>query len=147
MMCLYLYLSSPFLSRRLKMKKLFFIHAALISAVIALSAVAVHGDTYTLDKNYGQVPLVFTLNEGQFEPPVKFAVEGNNCNQLSTDTGTVYMLAEPYEESAEKKAQTASLEYRKIFLHFHNANLSPEISAEDRVSWNSNYFNQRKLWI
>jgi len=95
---------------------------AIVFLAASLSAAAVRADTYTLDENFGQVPLVFTLNEGQFEPPVKFAVEGNNCNALS--------------------------DYRNLVLRFKDINLSPEITAEDRVSWDNNYFigNDPENW-
>jgi len=92
---------------------------------------------------------VFTPNVGQFDPTVKFAVEGNNCNQLGTDTGTVYMLAEPYGKSAEKQAQTASLVSQKLYLYFLDANLSPDMTTGDQVSWNNNYFigNNPEQWF
>ncbi len=97
-------------------------------------------DTYTLDRSYGQVPVTFTPNEGQLDPPALFAVEGNNCNVLEENRGIIYNI---FENAAKPLAKTAhvSQEYSyRFYLTFLGENESPSGAYDDPAPWNINYF-------
>ena len=126
-----------------------FLIISLFSAFLALSATSARADTYTLDENYGQVPLSFVINEGQFHPDVLFAAEGNACNMFSRYATTTFKLDPLPVKKAAKLAETEPDNRYPIVLYFHNANLSPEITGEDRYPWNSNFFigNDPDKWF
>ena len=127
----------------------YFFKCAFIVTVAALSAVSAHSDTYTLDENYGQVPLSFVINEGQFHPDVLFAAEGNACNMFSRYATTTFKLDPFPVKKAAKLAESLPDNDYPIVLYFHNANLSPDITGEDRYPWNSNFFigNDPDKWF
>jgi len=138
----------------------------LISILIVLIAVTsnVQANKAQILENYGNIPLAFTLNQGQVDSQVKFTTSGNGCSLFFTPEGTTFLLNRETEESRAKRAAKRSvvymdnpladnepdieLEHFALKLNFLNANPAPEIIGEDRLSWNSNYFigNDPSQW-
>jgi hypothetical protein len=129
------------------------LHAMLLLAFLFIPAstpAAPATESVPLDPEFGQVPLSFVLNEGQFDPALKFVAEGNNENTYAenmTPITTVLALDQPYrtttkplpEESPGVRKATAGNQI-PIFIHFYQPNLSPTVAGEDPYPWKSNYF-------
>lgn len=109
----------------------------LISVAIFFSTFAyADTDNAQILENYGNIPLAFTVNEGQIDSQVKFTTSGSGCDMFFTPTGTTFLL------SRETPVSVSGIE-RKTFaakLVFLNANQNPEISGGNQLTWNSNYF-------
>ncbi|MFC1551958.1 SBBP repeat-containing protein [Candidatus Latescibacterota bacterium] len=114
----------------------------LISLTIAVSA----EPTYVLDESYGNVPVTFVPNVGQFDQAFTIAAEGNDGNGLLGDSGVVYQLVE--DDSIYPLGNGMGTLEGKLYLQFMNANMNPEVSFEDPAAWNSNYFigNDPEKW-
>lgn len=91
--------------------------------------------TYTLDESYGQVPLTFVLNEGQFDASIEFAAEGSNPGQDEFEHGVVYLMSP--EASVPAGELYTPVNLAVVFLA---TNQVTEVSGHNRVSWNNNYF-------
>ena len=123
----------------------------LLSAILFITGAALYAfpvcaettETYILDQNYGQVPLSFVINEGQFDPAICFVAEGNACNVFNFTDGkaiTVYHYDLIPSASASKETSVASDNYYSIHLYFYKANMDAEVIGEEPYPWNSNYF-------
>ena len=44
-------------------------------------------------ENYGKIPLAFTINNGQYDPQVKFTTRGSGCTMFFTQKGTTSLLS------------------------------------------------------
>jgi len=144
------------------MKKTFIITFTLVF-IASLKTEASASEAQIIE-NYGNIPLAFTLNRGQVDSQVKFTTQGNGCSLFFTPAGTTFLLSRETEESRAKRAAKRSvvyindpladsepdieLEHFALKLNFLNANPAPEITGEDRLSWNSNYFigNDPSQW-
>ncbi len=113
-------------------------------------------------ENYGNIPLAFTLNQGQTGSQVKFTAQGSGCSIYFTTSGTTFLLSRETEESIAKRAAQRSVVYRgypsdidierehfALKVKFLNANQNPEVTGEERLPWNSNYFigNDPDRWL
>ncbi|GAI94753.1 unnamed protein product, partial [marine sediment metagenome] len=99
--------------------------------------------TYTLDENYGRVPVTFVPNVGQFPSHIKFGVEGNNLDVHNDKeiTGLLFHLVAPeYRQSTKKVTQIEQTRDLKIYLQFEVVNSNPILSNEIPAPWNTNYF-------
>jgi hypothetical protein len=108
-------------------------------AVLALflAPLSIHAQTYTLDESYGQVPVTFTPNVGQFDSTIAFAVEGNNGNVLNGTEGVVFQLVNP---DSNYHWWDGIYPDPKFNLRFIDVDLTPEVTFDNRASWNNNYF-------
>ncbi|MFC1508289.1 SBBP repeat-containing protein [Candidatus Omnitrophota bacterium] len=115
-------------------------------------------------ENYGKIPLSFTINNGQYDPQVKFTTRGSGATMFFTQEGTTFLLSRETEESAAKRAQKRSVVYvgdpsdlrnnnieRESFalkVKFLDANPTPAVTGENRLSGNSNFFigNDTSKW-
>ncbi len=96
--------------------------------------------TYTIDESYDNVPVTLVPNIGQFDSTIAFVVEGNDGNGLEASYGAVFQL-EGDDTIGPWSPSSDNMDFNeKINLQFVNANLDPEVSFDDPVSWNSNYF-------
>ena len=127
-----------------------FFYALLTSSSFAVSV-----------EQMNSIPLAFTLNEGQAHSSIKFTARGSGCGMAFSPSGTTFFLPHETADSAAKRAAknsvlfqdnpvTAQPEYETnaLNLSFVGANENPEISGEDRLPWNNNYFigNDSSKW-
>lgn len=123
-------------------------------AVTAILCVGnVEANKAQLIENFGKIPLSFTINEGQYDPQVKFVTRGSGCDMFFTQEGTTFLLRRETQESAEKRAQQRSVVYAgnkaespapdyesfSLKVKFLNANTAPEITGEDPLPGRSNF--------
>jgi hypothetical protein len=111
-------------------------------AATAVSSFAT--ESVRLDPDFGQVPLSFVLNEGQFDPALKFVAEGNNENTYAehhTPITTVLVLDTPYRQAAKPALEESSLpkpaqdtNQVPIFIHFYKPNFSFAVIGEAPIS-------------
>ena len=107
----------------------------------------------SLDKAYGNIPLAFTLNEGQAPSAIRFTARGSGCGMAFSPSGTTFLLSRETAGSVARRAAKKSVvfeddptrdnpEYESFALNlsFIGANENPEIQGEDRLPWNNNYF-------
>jgi hypothetical protein len=100
---------------------------------------AVSAETsYVLDESYGNVPVTFVPNVGQFDSTIVFAAEGNSLDTLNSQTGTVFSLVDS-ETVSVSKPQVSDYNL-KLHLQFQNANTNPSLTFGNPVSWKNNYF-------
>ncbi|MHB9030667.1 MAG: DUF7948 domain-containing protein, partial [Candidatus Latescibacterota bacterium] len=95
----------------------------------------------------GEIPLFFTLNQGQTDSQVRFTVSGNGSAAFFTRKGITFSLSRPkglpgvLKKASRDDAPAAipreELTIERVFL---GANLSPKIQGEERLAWNSNFF-------
>ena len=121
-----------------------------------LCASPVFSQTAHIDTTFAQVPLTFTLNQGQFLPSIKFIAEGNNENLNEKDVAdSSYKYIDdgydygPIEKMASVSEISDSISIKLYsFMEFYNINQNPEFLTEEPSSWNSNYFigNNRDDW-
>ncbi len=132
------------------------LRALPVLAVLFLFSASAHADTARVLESYGNIPLAFTVNEGQLDSRVKFTTVGSGCSMFFTPDGATFLLSRETAESAAKRAARKSVAFkpasgaestpeieREAFalkVAFVNANENPELAGEDRLSWNSNYF-------
>ena len=119
-------------------------------------ATTVFCQTAYIDTSFAQVPLTFTLNQGQFLPSVKFIAEGNNENLTMKDAeDSSYTYIDdgynygPVEKLSSVLAASDSISIKLYsFMEFYNINQNPEFVPENPSNWNSNYFigNNRDDW-
>ncbi|MFC1693892.1 hypothetical protein ACFL1R_10335 [Candidatus Latescibacterota bacterium] len=86
------------------MRKSFFISIALILCVFFVSTYSVANQAHIIE-NYGKIPLAFTVNQGQFDPQVKFTTRGSGCTMFFTPTSTTYLLSHETKESISRSAK------------------------------------------
>ncbi|MHB9029205.1 MAG: DUF7948 domain-containing protein [Candidatus Latescibacterota bacterium] len=92
------------------------------------------------------IPLAFTLNQGQTDPQVRFTGHVAGSSLYFTRNGITFTMTRPVQDQpgAQKAAsdtpEPVQREGFAIQRTFLGANTSPEITGEDRLSWNSNYF-------
>ncbi|MFC1649989.1 SBBP repeat-containing protein [Candidatus Latescibacterota bacterium] len=107
--------------------------------------------TYVLDESYGNVPVTFILNEGQFQADLWFSAEGNGDGVYTNGNYplTIYNLTFDSKNPAEKVSKPAQDNYVSIRLNFFGTNSTPEITGENPVSWCSNFFigNDPEQWV
>ena len=115
----------------------------------------------SLDRTYGNIPLAFTVNEGQAPASIRFTARGSGCGMVFSPSGTTFLLSRETAGSVARRAAKKSVvfendptkdqpEYESFALNlsFIGANENPEIQGEDRLSWNNNYFigNDPSQW-
>ncbi len=110
-----------------------FLLVLLLSASPALADI-----TYTLDEDYGNVPVTFVPNVGQFDSTIAFAAEGNDGNSHGGNSGVVFQLED--DETIAPLYPDDAMFDRKLYLQFLNANTNPTVTYQDPAAWNSNYF-------
>jgi hypothetical protein len=141
------------------MKKLLLILA--VSYGFSSTAIA---DASKVMESYGNIPLAFTLNQGQTDSQVKFTTVGNGCSMFFAPNGTTFLLSRETSQSAAKRAakktagthdemtpaQNTGPEYESFAVKtvFVGANQNPAVVGEDRLAWNNNYFvgNNPSKW-
>ena len=141
------------------MKRIF---AVILASTFATAAV--QANQATIIEQYGKIPLAFTINNGQYDPHVKFTTRGSGCTMFFAQDGTTFLLSRETEESAEKRLAKRSVVYlgdpsdltdtdieREHFalkVKFLNANPDPDVIGEDRLPGKSNYFigNDSSQW-
>ena len=105
---------------------------------------------------YGNIPLAFTVNQGQTDSQVRFTASGSGCSMFFTPSKTVFVLSRETSASAAKRASAkiagtpedlkpgrdSAPEYESFAIktEFVGANSSADIVGEERLSWNNNYF-------
>jgi hypothetical protein len=100
-----------------------------------------------LDPEFGQVPLSFVINEGQFDPALKFVAEGNaenaywyNSSYFRFDLPVPPAAKVAHSSQEMSVTKTSDPSGSKLGFHFYQANMNPAIIGEDPYSWKSNYF-------
>ncbi|HEC45091.1 MAG TPA: DUF5050 domain-containing protein, partial [Bacteroides sp.] len=141
------------------MKVIHFI--SLILLLLFTCCITSEANQAQIIENYGKIPLSFTINNGQYDPQVKFTTRGSGCTMFFTQEGTTFLLSRETEESISKRAAAQSIVYlgdpsdididRESFalkVKFLNANPDPEVIGENRLPGNSNYFigNDSSKW-
>ncbi|MHB9027595.1 MAG: DUF7948 domain-containing protein, partial [Candidatus Latescibacterota bacterium] len=127
-----------------------------ILAIFFLNGAPVNADTSRVLESYGKIPLAFTLNEGQIDSQVKFTTSGSGCDMFFTATGATFLLSRETEASVSKRAARKSVAFKPVSgadaepeiereafalkVAFVGANENPEVTGEDRLPWNNNYF-------
>ncbi len=108
----------------------------------------------SLDTPYGNIPLAFTMNEGQAPSHIRFTAQGSGCAMAFSPSGTTFLLSRETPASVAKRAAKRSVLYQgdpherddietesfALGLEFVGASENPEIVGEDRLPWNNNYF-------
>ncbi len=84
-----------------------------------------------LDAGYGEVPLSFVLNEGQFDPGLRFMAEGNDKNNLQF---AEHIDISPRPDNFEPYGAGILC----LYLYQHNGD--PVVTGEDPFPWKSNYY-------
>jgi len=125
-------------------KKILFLTCLLISSLLVPGVSA--GTTYVLDESYGNVPVTFVPNVGQFDSTIVFVAEGNDGNALRGNSGVAFQL-EDDDTIYPLHPDDAKFD-GKLYLQFINANTNPTVTYEEPVTWNSNYFigNDPENW-
>ncbi|MHB9030522.1 MAG: DUF7948 domain-containing protein, partial [Candidatus Latescibacterota bacterium] len=121
---------------------------ALTGALLILCAsgafAAPAAESIRLDPEFGKVPLSFVLNEGQFDPMMKFVAEGNADSVYERnpqDPPVTRFMVERSSSPAQKPAHESALTiFNSLELYFVQPNLNPVVTGEDPYSWKSNYF-------
>ena len=109
-----------------------------------------------ISESYGNIPLAFTVNQGQTASDVRFTASGSGCSMFFTPSKTVFVLSRETSASAAKRASAkiagtpedfepgrdTAPEYESLALktEFVGANSNADILGEERLSWNNNYF-------
>ena len=109
-----------------------------------------------ISESYGNIPLAFTVNQGQTASDVRFTASGSGCSMFFTPSKTVFVLSRETSASAAKRASAkiagtpedfepgrdSAPEYESFAIktEFVGANSSADIVGEERLSWNNNYF-------
>ena len=126
----------------------------LLLSGLLFSSHQAFSQTACIDTSFAQVPLTFTMNQGQFLPSIKFIAEGNNENLTMADAPDSSTGYYPKQTALEKPSLiTADSDSISInlysFMEFYNINQNPEFVPEEPSSWNSNYFigNNRADWV
>ena len=114
----------------------------------------------TLDQTYSHIPLSFTLNES-VAFSIRFTAQGSGCRDgILTPRRPFSSPVRP--ASVSRRARKRSILYQgnpaerddietesfALGLEFVGANKNPNISGEDRLPWNNNYFigNDPSKW-
>ena len=132
--------------------------------VIIFCVIPADANKAQIIENYGRIPLAFTLNNGQYDPQVKFTTRGSGCTMFFTQDGTTFLLSRETEESASKRTQKRSVVYAgnpsdfrndsaeyesyALKVKFIDANPDPAVIGENRLHGNSNFFigNNSSKW-
>ena len=147
--------------RGLIMKRITLVYVSLF--MIAFTVIGGANKTKILE-NYGKIPLVFTVNKGQVDSQVKFTTQGTGCMIFFTTQETTFLLNRENKKSRALQATKRSArsddapftdgkpkfdrEYYVLKLQFVNANPTPEVVGENRLTGNNNYFigNNPSQW-
>ena len=65
-------------------------------------AASVRADQKQMRMNMGQLPLSFEMNQGQFDPQVRFASRGADVKAFLTQSEAVFVLRKPGSNSASQ---------------------------------------------
>ena len=133
----------------------------LLGTISFLFSVPVSEAAPSVDSTYGNIPLAFTVNEGQAPSSIRFTARGSGCGMAFSSSGTTFLLSRETAGSVARRAAKKSVvfeddptkdqpEYESFALNlsFIGANENTEIQGEDRLSWNNNYFigNDPSQW-
>ena len=117
----------------------------LLTTAVSIAAPSL--ETVRQDTEFGKVPLSFVLNEGQFDPIMKFVAEGNAdsvyelAQQKSNDPPVCRFIVDLTATPAAKPVQeTATQNFYSLDLHLYRPNLAPMATGEEPYTWKSNYF-------
>ena len=112
-------------------------------------------------KNYNSISRLITFNAGQFGEEVKFSALDKNAAFFFTSRGPTIQLSRETQGSKIKRniakaadffnKETASnieKEYLALKLNIIGANEDPDMTGEERLPWNNNYFigNDPSKW-
>ena len=75
------------------MMKNFLLYPVIISIVLPFHLTSAHANQHRILQSYGKVPLAFTINNGQYDPQVKFTTRGSGCTMFFTQEGTTFLCA------------------------------------------------------
>jgi len=136
----------------LHMKALLF--SSVLVSLLLFCRISASADQARIIENYGKIPLSFTINNGQYDPQVKFVTRGSGCTMFFTQEGTTFLLSRETEESIAKRNAQRSVVYigdpsdidieREQFalkVKFLNANPDPDVVGENPLPGKSNYFS------
>ncbi len=103
-----------------------------------------------------KLPLVFTLNNGRFDPEVRFSARNRHVSFFFTSTGTTFLFEKGNNENINKTGnglvskynykristgfKNSTKEYFAVKMNFIKSNPRPKIMGEERLPWNNNYF-------
>ncbi len=113
-------------------------------------------------QSYPEAPLFFTVNKGQTDQDIRFTSRASGCDFFLGSSGATLLLNRETEASRAKRAAQKSVvfanandsmigeehEYHTLKLRFLGANENPEMTGEEKLTWNSNYFigNDPSRW-
>jgi hypothetical protein len=133
------------------MKELISLLLGLAALTSTISAAPAHIE------NYGNIPLAFTINQGQHDSSIHYTAQVSGCEMAFSPTGTTFLLSRETPASVAKRTAKIAGDPRQnqpeyesfaLKLAFIGANSNPEIQGEDRLPWNNNYFigNEPSKW-
>lgn len=141
--------------------------ALVIFSLIGIFFQSTYGQKKELNKTsvikkFNNIQPPITLNNGQFNSPVKFAAVDKNVSFFFASEGAVLLLNRETEELKTRKVQEGvnhlynnnyskliEKEYYAVKLNILDANTDVEVIGEERLSWNNNYFigNDPSRWF
>ena len=89
--------------------KNFLLYPVIISIVFSSFGFSAHSDKYRILQSYGKVPLAFTINNGQYDPQVKFTTRCSGCTMFFTQEGTTFLLRRKAQESIDRRIASRSV--------------------------------------
>jgi hypothetical protein len=132
----------------------------------ALTA-SVRADQKRMRMALGQLPLSFEMNNGQFDPQVRFASRGADLKAFLTQSEAVFILRKPGSNSASQPKPTGPLNAAQakqereeraaqraaskavVRMSLVGANAAPAVTGVEQLPGKINYFrgNAEKKWI
>ncbi|MFC1725912.1 SBBP repeat-containing protein [candidate division KSB1 bacterium] len=109
-------------------------------------------------KSLNDLPVAFTQNKGQYGENVEFLARGKGSHLFFTKDRTAFLLKKNNKNNKKgrksisgllKRDETASADdFFAFHVNFIGSNPGAEITGEERLSWNSNYFlgNDPSQW-
>ncbi|HEX3085647.1 MAG TPA: hypothetical protein VHP99_14040, partial [Pyrinomonadaceae bacterium] len=104
-------------------------------------------DSATIARNYGELPLSFERNDGQFDAEAKFISRGAGYELFLTRTGAVLSLRQA-ESRGTDGAATSRPPASVLNLQMLNASPNVTIEGQDELEGKANYFvrNDPAIW-
>jgi Carboxypeptidase regulatory-like domain/Beta-propeller repeat len=130
-------------------------------------AASVRADQKQMRMNMGQLPLSFEMNNGQFDPQVRFASRGADLKAFLIQSEAVFVLRKPASNSAaqtkppgplsgvqakelrEERAAQRAASKAVVRMSLVGANAAPAVSGVEELPGKINYFrgSDEKKWI
>lgn len=126
--------------------------AAILLLILSFSKYAYSIDKSKIIENYNKMPLSFTESTGQFAFNNSYIAQGNDATIYLSNKGITFLLSRLKENSKNYKEQrkvekrlknevsATELEYCFLNLTYENSNVSANTSAENLLTYKTNYF-------